>query len=64
MLPKKLQNKLNSRIQDNAFRHLGRPNTLVDFSSNDYLGFSRSKAIFEKAHQYLLNHNLIAYIPQ
>jgi 8-amino-7-oxononanoate synthase len=59
MLPKKLQNKLNSRIQDNAFRHLGRPNTLVDFSSNDYLGFSRSKAIFEKAHQYLLNHNLI-----
>ncbi|TXE17819.1 pyridoxal phosphate-dependent aminotransferase family protein [Psychroserpens burtonensis] len=59
MLPKKLQNKLSSRTQDNAFRHLGQGNTLVDFSSNDYLGFSRSTTIFEKAHQYLINHNLI-----
>jgi 8-amino-7-oxononanoate synthase len=59
MLPKKLQNKLQSRIQDNAFRQLGKPNSLVDFSSNDYLGFSRSKAIFEKAHHSTIDHNLI-----
>nr|WP_321227395.1 pyridoxal phosphate-dependent aminotransferase family protein [uncultured Psychroserpens sp.] len=58
MLPKKLQNKLNSRTQDNAFRNLGKPNTLVDFSSNDYLGFSKSNTIFDNAHQYLLDHNL------
>ena len=58
MLPKKLQNKLNSRIQDNALRNLGESNTLVDFSSNDYLGFSKSKTIFDNAHQYLLEHNL------
>ena len=58
MLPKKLQNKLNSRTQDNAFRNLGKSNTLVDFSSNDYLGFSKSKTIFDNAHQHLLDHNL------
>lgn len=58
MLPKKLQNKLNSRTQDNAFRNLGKPNTLVDFSSNDFLGFSKSNTIFDNAHQYLLDHNL------
>ncbi|MEH6534838.1 MAG: pyridoxal phosphate-dependent aminotransferase family protein [Psychroserpens sp.] len=58
MLPKKLQNKLNTRKQDNAFRQLGQTNGLVDFSSNDYLGFSQSKSIFNQAHQYLLDNNL------
>jgi 8-amino-7-oxononanoate synthase len=58
MLPKKLQNKLDARKQDNAFRQLGTSNHLVDFSSNDYLGFSKSASIFNKAHQYLLDHNL------
>lgn len=47
MLPKKLQNKLDKRQQDNAFRNLGEHNDLVDFSSNDYLGFSRSIAILK-----------------
>ena len=59
MLPKKLQNKLNSRIQDNAFRILGESNDFVDFSSNDYLGFSKSKTIFENAHHDVLDHNLL-----
>nr|WP_321221118.1 pyridoxal phosphate-dependent aminotransferase family protein [uncultured Psychroserpens sp.] len=58
MLPKKLQNKLDKRQQDNAFRQLGSSNNLVDFSSNDYLGFSKSTAIFENAHKYLLDNNL------
>ena len=58
MLPKKLQHKLNSRTQDNAFRSLGESNTLVDFSSNDYLGFSISKAIFDSTSQYLETYNL------
>lgn len=59
MLPKKLQHKLQSRTQDNAFRQLGVPNTLIDFSSNDYLGFSKSKSIFKKTHQHILDYNLI-----
>lgn len=58
MLPEKLQNKLNTRIQDNTYRTLGEPNNIVDFSSNDYLGFSKSKTIFSNAHQYLLDHNI------
>ncbi|MEM5563578.1 pyridoxal phosphate-dependent aminotransferase family protein [Psychroserpens sp. AS72] len=57
MLPKKLQNKLDKRQQDNAFRQLGTSNNLVDFSSNDYLGFSKSKTIFDNTHQYLLENN-------
>ena len=59
MLPKKLQNKLNSRIQDGAFRTLGSSESLVDFSSNDYLGFSQSKAIFEATHEYLIDRHFI-----
>ena len=59
MLPKKLQNKLTSRIQDDAIRTLGSSEPLVDFSSNDYLGFSQSKAIFETTHQYLRDHHFI-----
>jgi 8-amino-7-oxononanoate synthase len=58
MLPEKLQNKLNSRLQDNALRNLGESNTIIDFSSNDYLGFSKSKTIFENAHQYITDNHL------
>ena len=58
MLPKKLQDKLDIRKQDNAFRKLGEPNKLIDFSSNDYLGFATSKTIFEQAHHYLLDHEI------
>lgn len=57
MLPKKLQNKLNKRHQDNAFRQLVTPNNLVDFSSNDYLGFAASQTIFNQTHQYLKDNN-------
>ncbi|MGB3607231.1 aminotransferase class I/II-fold pyridoxal phosphate-dependent enzyme [Psychroserpens sp.] len=58
MLPQKLQHKLDQRKQDNALRHLGAPNDLVDFSSNDYLGFSKSDSIFKNAQHYLETHHL------
>ena len=53
MLPKKLHNKLESRKANNAFRHLGQPNNLIDFSSNDYLGFSKSEVISENTTSYI-----------
>jgi len=57
-LPTLLQDKLNRRIQANALRQLGNTDGLVDFSSNDYLGFSASKAIFDAAHQYLTDNDI------
>ncbi|PHS10507.1 MAG: 8-amino-7-oxononanoate synthase [Kordia sp.] len=56
MFPKKLQHKLQRRIENNSFRKLSPQNELVDFSSNDYLGFSKSKTIFNKSHQYLVEY--------
>lgn len=58
MLPNNLNKKLDDRKANNAFRHLGSKSNLVDFSSNDYLGFSKSETIFDAAHQYLIDHNL------
>ncbi len=58
MLPKKLQDKLDLRVSDQSIRQLGNPNDVVDFSSNDYLGFSKSKSIFEDSTNYLHDHNL------
>lgn len=58
MLPKKLNKKLEDRKINNALRQLGSPNSLVDFSSNDYLGFSNSKALFDKVHHKLSTYNL------
>ncbi len=56
--PEKLQLKLNKRIADKALRKLGRTTNLVDFSSNDYLGFAKSTTIFEKTHQFLMVNDL------
>ena len=58
MLSKKLHKKLDARKEKNAFRQLGSASNLVDFSSNDYLGFSKSETIFDKAHQYIIDKNL------
>ncbi|MEH6405962.1 MAG: pyridoxal phosphate-dependent aminotransferase family protein [Leeuwenhoekiella sp.] len=49
MLPKKLQVKLDKRIEKNAFRRLCEPSELIDFSSNDYLGFAKEENIFAQA---------------
>ncbi|MEM1002650.1 MAG: aminotransferase class I/II-fold pyridoxal phosphate-dependent enzyme, partial [Bacteroidota bacterium] len=58
MLPKKLQKKLEQRQQQNAFRNLSAPNMLVDFVSNDYLGFSKSKTISERTAELLSEFKL------
>ncbi|MCW2120882.1 aminotransferase class I/II-fold pyridoxal phosphate-dependent enzyme [Flavobacterium sp. 7A] len=55
-LPLALIAKLQKRIDSNALRQLGQTTDRIDFSSNDYIGFSRSKAIFEQTHQYLLDN--------
>ena len=59
MLPKKLQDKLNQRREANALRQLKTPDSeLVDFSSNDYLGFSKNPSIFYRASEILKDQNL------
>lgn len=57
-LPKSLQVKLEQRKQNNALRTLPSSDDLIDFASNDYLGFSHSEAIFNKTHQFLLDRNI------
>lgn len=57
-LPKSLQTKLEQRQANNALRQLPVANTLVDFASNDYIGFAHSETIFNQTHQYLLDNNI------
>lgn len=57
-LPKKLQQKLETRKEANALRKLGSFSNLVDFSSNDYLGFSKNETVFNNAHAFLMGHNM------
>ncbi|WP_395075519.1 aminotransferase class I/II-fold pyridoxal phosphate-dependent enzyme [Flavobacterium sp.] len=56
--PNNLSLKLQTRKQENAFRKLSLPNALIDFSSNDYLGFAKSESIFNETHQFLLDKNI------
>ena len=58
-LPEILSNKLALRLQNNALRQLPKATNLIDFASNDYLGFSNSQSIFEETHQYLVANNQI-----
>jgi 8-amino-7-oxononanoate synthase len=55
--PNNLAAKLEIRKQNNALRQLPLSNDLIDFTSNDYIGFSKNKTIFEETHQYLINTN-------
>ena len=57
IFPKNLLQKIETRKQNNAFRELGSKSDLTDFSSNDYIGFARSKTIFEQTHHYLTQHH-------
>ncbi|WP_395049933.1 aminotransferase class I/II-fold pyridoxal phosphate-dependent enzyme [Flavobacterium sp.] len=59
MFPKKLSAKLEIRKQNNALRKLSLPNDLIDFASNDYVGFSKNKVIFEETHQYLISNDIL-----
>lgn len=56
--PNSLHQKLQLREHNNALRQLPAANDLIDFSSNDYLGFAKSESIFDKTHQYLLKNSL------
>lgn len=56
--PEKLAKKLNQRSKNQSLRTLGLQTDLIDFSSNDYLGFAKSKVIFEETHKFLVNNNL------
>ncbi|MDT7829164.1 aminotransferase class I/II-fold pyridoxal phosphate-dependent enzyme [Pricia sp. S334] len=57
--PKKLHHKLSKRRVQKTLRHLPGAGNLVDFSSNDYLGLSGSREIFERASEILLENNLV-----
>lgn len=57
--PTILSEKINQRIVNNSLRELKEQNNLIDFSSNDYLGFSKSETIFKEAHQLLLDKKII-----
>ena len=56
--PKSLQQKLQQREEQNALRQLPIANDLIDFASNDYIGFSKNETIFHETHQYLLDKNI------
>jgi 8-amino-7-oxononanoate synthase len=58
-LPNILKAKIESRIQNNALRQLPSEANLIDFASNDYLGFSKSEQIFNDTHQYLLDNDFV-----
>ena len=55
--PNKIKNKLSARKENQALRVLGKQSNLVDFSSNDYLGFATSATIFDQTHDFLVTHN-------
>lgn len=56
--PENLQRKLQIRKENNSFRSLGKSSGLVDFSSNDYLGFAKSETIFNQATAILKEKNI------
>lgn len=63
-LPKSLLQKLEERNSLGMLRKLTIPESSTenssDFASNDYLGLSRNKTIFNAAHQYLIDNEIIA----
>ncbi|WP_456315065.1 aminotransferase class I/II-fold pyridoxal phosphate-dependent enzyme [Pseudomonas shirazensis] len=58
-LAENLLQKLENRKQNNSLRQLPSFNNLVDFSSNDYIGFSKSESIFKHAHHYLVENEIM-----
>lgn len=58
--PKALSQKLEQRIEAHSLRKLPDSNALIDFSSNDYLGFARSSELFQATHQFLTEAKILA----
>lgn len=58
--PRRLIEKLDARQRENALRELRPPSPLVDFASNDYLGFARDTALFHDAQQRIEHAGAIA----
>lgn len=57
--PKNLFAKFESRKLTNALRQLPTQTNLIDFASNDYLGFAQSETIFLETHQFLIDNKYI-----
>ena len=57
-LPENLNQKLEIRKQNNSLRKLPVFSNRIDFSSNDYIGFSKSESIFKHTHAYLLENEI------
>nr|WP_315247903.1 pyridoxal phosphate-dependent aminotransferase family protein [uncultured Flavobacterium sp.] len=58
-IPENLIQKLEKRKHNNSLRQLPSFSNLVDFSSNDYIGFSKSENIFKLTHDYLIENGII-----
>ena len=58
-IPENLIQKLEKRKHNNSLRQLPSFSNLVDFSSNDYIGFSKSESIFKLTHDYLIENGII-----
>jgi 8-amino-7-oxononanoate synthase len=50
-LPLSLQSALHKRKEEGLLRTLSHHSDLIDFCSNDYLGFSRNKELYERTQQ-------------
>lgn len=57
-LPNNLAKKIKKRKLDKSFRILDTSSVLIDFTSNDYLGFSQNENLFAKTFQLLLTENI------
>ncbi|MFT5244523.1 MAG: 8-amino-7-oxononanoate synthase [Psychroserpens sp.] len=56
---KSIQPELNQQQQNDVLQKGALPNDLIDFASNDYLGFSQSEIIFRNTHKYLIKNKFI-----
>jgi len=57
-LPEKLKDKLAKRAAENSLRSLKSTTGLIDFTSNDYLGFADSKLLSDRAREILKDYKL------